>query len=85
MDQKLSPVEAETRNGTDEHAAVEENCDKADEPDLTANDVLSAVTQQSQQNNKNGRNNNNNKKKKNAKGKLDAQTNEEVGGGDVKA
>lgn len=76
-DQKAPSVD-DNRNGTTEDDA-EEQCDKTDEPDATATDVLSsnAVTQQ-QQNNKNGKANNK-KNKKLAKGKLDSPTSEEVG------
>lgn len=79
VDQK--PPSEEKRNGTTED--VEEKCDKTNEPEATATDVLSsnAVTQQ-HENNKNGKSNNK-KNKKNAKGKLDSPTSEEIG--DVKA
>lgn len=74
-------TECDNHNGTGD--VVEDKCDNA-ETDETANDLLSpnAVTEQQQQNNKNGKNSNNNNKKikKNAKGgKMDSQTNEEVG------
>lgn len=75
IDQK-SPSENDNRNGTADDA--EEQCDKTEEPDATATDVLSsnAVTQQTQ-NNKNGKGNNK-KNKKIAKGKLDSPTSDEV-------
>lgn len=75
IDQK-SPSENDNRNGTADTA--EEQCDKTEEPDATATDVLSsnAVTQQTQ-NNKNGKGNNK-KNKKIAKGKLESPTSDEV-------
>ncbi|CRK95071.1 CLUMA_CG008549, isoform A [Clunio marinus] len=66
------------RNGTSDDGDKQQ-CDKIDEQDTTATDVLSsnAVDNQQQQNNKNGKNSLK-KIKKNTKGKLDSPTSEEA-------